>query len=648
MSTTPVVTSPPPDTAQTTATTANPAAGPFSSFLDPSQIAPSTYQASQQRPSGYMGKLGKGAMIIDKFLEGMSKGRAMQYAKSRQKEADIYNRIGQTEEYVRKSDIDPALQKQQIDKLEALRLGILRDQTSPDAAGGGGDSGQGGKKKKKKDDQDQSPIVKFFHQAATNMLGPGAQASSFDEKTVRATLGDVSHDVRMAQSQTAQIAQFGSIAINKISKGLSDGTIKSRADIFKDPELAQIMNALGKTPTDKLPSGLVEIIKSIPEKAETAKVTDYGTAEVDGKQINVVRTDKGLEDGKGNPVSLDTIKPGSLRMGNESAPKPPTEKQVELDRAYASWSKTLGKDKLDDGEKSIVADLERTPNSPLSEAIQSNLLKQKGPKNLQLAKDQAIRDTTAVRESKNKEETEERRLRIIHTRQEIDKANKEVPDNKPLKAGQGRQAAVKALASVHTNIKDKESVAGDEKDIKAIQDRSINPQPAEEAADKWVNRAISSVRDPNNWKNLTAEQREDIVTELEKMSNSQRYNIILTTGGKAAPASALVPGQVTSPPPGGESKTAAKPQIKQERTPPGGEKAESKPKPAVSTASPAAPQPQKITIKGVGTFETNKPVKGKDGKWHVITGAAGGRNVYSRPATPEEIQQATASSPPPQ
>jgi hypothetical protein len=527
LSTTPVVTSPPPDTAQTTATTANPAAGPFSSFLDPSQIAPSTYQASQQRPSGYMGKLGKGAMIIDKFLEGMSKGRAMQYAKSRQKEADIYNRIGQTEEYVRKSDIDPALQKQQIDKLEALRLGILRDQTSPDAAGGGGDSGQGGKKKGKKDDQDQSPIVKFFHQAATNMLGPGAQASSFDEKTVRATLGDVSHDVRMAQSQTAQIAQFGSIAINKISKGLSDGTIKSRADIFKDPELAQIMNALGKTPTDKLPSGLVEIIKSIPEKAETAKVTDYGTAEVDGKQINVVRTDKGLEDGKGNPVSLDTIKPGSLRMGNESAPKPPTEKQVELDRAYASWSKTLGKDKLDDGEKSIVADLERTPNSPLSIEIQANLLKQKGSKNLELAKNQAILLTSQERQTSIAEKAANASLRIALERMNLDdKKNKYNPrelDDVSRSIindvhGDGTPGQAKALEDLRKS-------ASDPKDPKRT-----------ESAGALRKMALENVRDhPEFYQHLTDQQREQVIHHIDGMPVDK----IVGRGGSAAAAPAI-------------------------------------------------------------------------------------------------------------
>jgi hypothetical protein len=508
-----------------------------------------------------MGKLGKGAMIIDKFLEGMSKGRAMQYAKSRQKEADIYNRIGQTEEYVRKSDIDPALQKQQIDKLEALRLGILRDQTSPDAAGGGGDSGQGGKKKGKKDDQDQSPIVKFFHQAATNMLGPGAQASSFDEKTVRATLGDVSHDVRMAQSQTAQIAQSGSIAINKISKGLSDGTIKSRADIFKDPELAQIMNALGKTPTDKLPSGLVEIIKSIPEKAETAKVTDYGTAEVDGKQINVVRTDKGLEDGKGNPVSLDTIKPGSLRMGNESAPKPPTEKQVELDRAYASWSKTLGKDKLDDGEKSIVADLERTPNSPLSIDIQANLLKQKGSKNLELAKNQAILLTSQERQTSIAEKAANASLRIALERMNLDdKKNKYNPrelDDVSRSIindvhGDGTPGQAKALEDLRKS-------ASDPKDPKRT-----------ESAGALRKMALENVRDhPEFYQHLTDQQREQVIYHIDGMPVDK----IVGRGGSAAaattfndPSKAKADASKSNGAAGAMRRTDAVPETKAEKT----------------------------------------------------------------------------------
>jgi len=562
LSTTPITTSPPPETAQTTATTANPAAGPFSSFLDPSQVAPSTYQASQQRPSGYMGKLGKGAMIIDKFLEGMSKGRAMQYAKSRQKEADIYNRIGQTEEYVRKSDIDPALQKQQIDKLEALRLGILRDQTSPDAAGGGGDSGQGGKKKGKKDDQDQSPIVKFFHQAATNMLGPGAQASSFDEKTVRATLGDVSHDVRMAQSQTAQIAQFGSIAINKISKGLSDGTIKSRADIFKDPELAQIMNALGKTPTDKLPSGLVEIIKSIPEKAETAKVTDYGTAEVDGKQINVVRTDKGLEDGKGNPVSLDTIKPGSLRMGNESAPKPPTEKQVELDRAYASWSKTLVKDKLDDGEKSIVAKLERNPDNPLSISVQAILNKQpKGAKNLQGAYDAAINLSDRERQTKIAESASNASLNAAlkkltlddkkdkYNPRELDDVSRSIVNDVH---GDGTPASEAEIARLRKS-------ASDPKDPKRTE--------SADALRKW---AVGNVRDhPEFYQHLTDQQREQVIHHIDGMPVDK----MVGRGGSAAaattfndPSKAKADASKSNGAAGAMRRTDAVPETKAEKT----------------------------------------------------------------------------------
>lgn len=87
-----------------------PTPGPFSQYLDPTNAY--QYQSNQQRPSGYMGGIGKTALVADKFLEGFSRGRLANYAKQ-EKTATENQRalLSYADEVMKSGDLTPEGQR---------------------------------------------------------------------------------------------------------------------------------------------------------------------------------------------------------------------------------------------------------------------------------------------------------------------------------------------------------------------------------------------------------------------------------------------------------------------------------------------------------------------------------------------------------
>ena len=497
--------------------------GPFSAYLDPSQTREPTHTASQQRPSGFMGPAGKMAFFADQFLAGVAKGRANAYNRSIQQQAVTYKRLDQAAQDIQSNPTLTDEDKQGLlNKLYQFKASAVSGATDPNAG-----QGEGGKKKGKKDDgQDQqNPVLKFIHEAATRLAGPGAQPQQITPQSVNQVLGEVysgmSQKVGAKQQMEAANKEYMAAASEAIN-AVPEGKDITAADIWKNERYQKAHAKLaGLSPKGQIPPDLTkpldEMMKRKSAKPYEAELPDGGKVPVTVDADGVVRDSSG------------TVMPGGsykqlFRPGTEAKP---TEKQVELDRAYASWSKTLGKDKLDDGEKSIVADLERTPNSPLSIEIQANLLKQKGSKNLELAKNQAILLTSQERQTSIAEKAANASLRIALERMNLDdKKNKYNPrelDDVSRSIindvhGDGTPGQAKALEDLRKS-------ASDPKDPKRT-----------ESAGALRKMALENVRDhPEFYQHLTDQQREQVIHHIDGMPVDK----IVGRGGSAAAAPAI-------------------------------------------------------------------------------------------------------------
>ena len=598
-----------PPQAQTQAQSPQQVRGPFSRYLDPTQTVEPRHVASQQRPSGYMGTGGKIAYMADQLLGGLAKGRADAYNRSMQQQVAQYKRLDQAAQDIQSNPTLTDEDKQALlNKIYQYKVAAVAGATDPN-----GGQGQDGKKKggKKGDDQgNQNPLVTFAHQAATRILGPGAQPQQVNAQSVNQVLGEVYSGMSQKVSAKRQSAEAASTFLGALGPALEESG--SLQGAYKDPKVVKAYGDLLKTADPKTIADVQAKVKEMvtPKKAKAMWVERLP----DGTTRPVTQEEDGsLKYQDGTPVA-DTAQ--IERVGTAAKQ---TEKQIELDRAYSSWAERIGKDKLSDGEKGIVADLERTPNSPLSEAIQANLLKQKGTKNLQLAKDQAILLLDKERQVAIAEKAANASLSIALKRLNLDdRKNKFNP---------------KELDDVSRSIVN--DVHGDgspkqEAELAALRKSAGDPKDPKrtESAQRLRDLARDNVRDhPEFYAQLTDEQRDQVVHHI----NAMPVDKIVGRGG-SAPSGALglnaLPGigskagTKTSPPP-----APAKAESPQ-RTPPPKQQSKS----------------ETITLSNGTKIETNKAKKGQDGKWYVVTGHAGGTKLNVRPATDAEIAQSNTQS----
>src|SRR6202012_5802698 len=90
--------------------------GPFSE-----QLQAPTYQPSKQPLSGYEGKTGQVANLANKFLAGISQGRAAAYNKSMQQKQQTFTLLSGQIQQLQQSDLPPEIKAQQLAKLNDLR-----------------------------------------------------------------------------------------------------------------------------------------------------------------------------------------------------------------------------------------------------------------------------------------------------------------------------------------------------------------------------------------------------------------------------------------------------------------------------------------------------------------------------------------------
>jgi hypothetical protein len=500
-----VITAEPPVTQQPPGTAPQRSQGPFSAYLDPSQTREPTHTASQQRPSGFMGPAGKTAMLLDSLIGGLAKGRATAYNRSVQQQAATYGRIKEVQDYLAQADIDPDTKNKLAGELVNLRLGIARDQTAPE---GGGEGGKSGKKKGKEGDQNRSPILDFFHKAATAMLGPGAQAPPIDEKTLKARLFDVVHTAQTAQTQTGMMNKAIEGAQGVFSRLDQSGKLKDEKSLTSDPDFGSFVNMAVRANGGKMPPQLLKLYEAARARGEAKKPTDFGVAEVGGKVVNVQRSQDQVLDAAGNPLPLDKIKPGSLRWGNEPAAKAPTKAETDLEDSKRFLSSLLNdKDpKTFTKEESHVAERVAGGDKELRDRFEVNV--KKGMP-VETAYNAAIAAHVKSLDSKQTglDLSNDAKAILIAMRQD---------GRKKLKPDEVRTTARSVINDVFRN-KDPKVQAWATKLRERMLAAKTNPNDAAAAAQEFREAVQKNVESADNYVEFNDEQREQISSAVGGM-----------------------------------------------------------------------------------------------------------------------------------
>jgi hypothetical protein len=282
------------------------------------------YQSTgPQQPSGWMGSGGKVAMIADKFLEGVSRGRMMAFQHSEQERMNNLGAVQQAIRAVENSNISQTQKDQQLSRLNTM-LGqmILTDHSVDGSKKGSGKKG-GGQSSGGEDEQHPAHhILTAVRGMVSNMLGPGAQKQPVDPAQVKSTLYDVYASIadpkNSLQTQMTNIDQGVSQAYDAALKQ-NQGKPLSWSQMQGVPELRDAINkgiaANGGQPTPGIQS-LMESGKSqesIQDPLYQAQIKHYQNEdkryEAQGQQL--------LKNSKGETVRFDANEQKFYDMGGQ-------------------------------------------------------------------------------------------------------------------------------------------------------------------------------------------------------------------------------------------------------------------------------------------------------------------------------------------
>lgn len=187
--------------------------GPFSGYLQAPVYQSNAGQTVQQQPGlGYMGAAGKTALILDNFLQGVSRGRFMAFQKSEKQRMDNLALVQNAVQGVASSNLPEQEKNAQFAKLNQMMAQLVLSDHSVQGGSsrgkkGGGQSGGG-------QTEDQKTlghhVLEAMRGMAENMLGPSGKKPSFDPDQLKGELFDVYKAIGSPQnSAQAQLQQQG-------------------------------------------------------------------------------------------------------------------------------------------------------------------------------------------------------------------------------------------------------------------------------------------------------------------------------------------------------------------------------------------------------------------------------------------------------
>lgn len=208
------------------------------------QVQAPTYQASPQQGSGFQGATGNIAQIADKFLAGVSQGRAQAFNHSMQQKQQTFNMLSAQAQQLQQSDLPPEIKAQQLAKVNDLRGHVFLDATgdgSSKGKKGGGQSGGGD------DPNHPGPhILNAVRGMVTGMLGPGKQPGTVDPKELQDVISSTSQLLgnapKLAQEHVAGLDNQVSQALGPMVKA-NDGKMPAFSQAMSDPAVMQAFSA---------------------------------------------------------------------------------------------------------------------------------------------------------------------------------------------------------------------------------------------------------------------------------------------------------------------------------------------------------------------------------------------------------------------
>ena len=584
--------------------------GPFSAYLDPSQTREPTHTASKERPSGYMGTAGKMAYFADQLLGGIAKGRAMAYNRSIQQQASTYKRLDQAAQDIQSNpNLTDDDRQKLMNRLYQFKAQALAGAVDPDAA-----QGDGQKKGKKKDgDGKGNPIVTFIKDAALRLAGPGAQPQPITPQSVNQVLGEVYSSMSQVTGARQQLGEAWSNIVKAIGTASQKGA-KTEGELMADPDVQSAISKYAPLGGEKGQKSVMDLLKGT---ANTLNSTRVDVQMADGTVVPGNR----LRDGTITDLNNNAIAPSAIKAVGTNFNKPAKKTDIHWQDKEGEWH--LGKEdaegnKFTQDDKPIAAsdivDVNRTGAKPerYTGVLGQRLAAQKiidNPKSSKAEVKQA-KATLSTLDTQAQGVVESNDLKTDKLTRDKEKAEKG-----GAKAEKPADMAARAMADIHPTEK---TAAADETDRKAILNRSIDPDKAAEVAAKWTKRAISNVKNKNNYTDWTDEQRGKVVIELEKMPQSRVYNILSRT---EAPPGAATP--VPNPKSEGKPSLAATPEP---------------PKTMPTQASKAYTNP-----KTGATIKVGMTVKTADGRTVIVDEIKDGKATKYHVAAKQEIAQASAS-----
>ena len=150
------------------------------------QFPQPTIQENPVQPSGFGGKTQALSLFADKFLAGVSRGRALAFQRSQQQEERSLLGLRSAMQDIQQANIPDELKQQQLAPLQQMVARLV--------AGAGDDQGkQKGKKGGGQSDDAHAHPLQGFTQAikgfAARMVGPGAEKQPVSPEDIHAAVG---------------------------------------------------------------------------------------------------------------------------------------------------------------------------------------------------------------------------------------------------------------------------------------------------------------------------------------------------------------------------------------------------------------------------------------------------------------------------
>lgn len=172
--------------------------GPFSQ-----QLQAPTYQSNPQRGSGFQGAGGNIAQIADKFLEGLSRGRAAAYNKSMQEKQQTLTAVSAQIQQLQDSELPPEIKSQKLAELNDIRGHVFLNALD-DGKGGSSKGKKGGGQSGGDEDHPGGHVLNAVKSMVTGMLGPGREPGKIDPKELQEKLSQTSQLIGQAPQIAAQ------------------------------------------------------------------------------------------------------------------------------------------------------------------------------------------------------------------------------------------------------------------------------------------------------------------------------------------------------------------------------------------------------------------------------------------------------------